>query len=42
MKIYNSSGVEIADINVSDESYRYRAIMGENALTLTFSLPIFT
>lgn len=41
MKIYNPSGVQIADLIVSDESYRYRAIMGENALTLTFSLPSF-
>lgn len=36
MKIYNSSGVEIADVIVKDDSYRYRAIMGENALTLKF------
>lgn len=41
MKIYNPSGVQIADLIVSDESYRYRAIMGENALTLTFSLHSF-
>jgi len=41
MKIYNSLGVEIADVIVSDDSYRYRAIMGENALTLTFPLPTF-
>ncbi len=32
---YNS---EYIDIIPSDDSYRYRTIMGENALTLTFSL----
>lgn len=36
MKIYNSSGVEIADVIVKEDSYRYRKIMGENALTLKF------
>lgn len=36
MKIYNSSGVEIVDVIVKDDSYRYRRIMGENALTLKF------
>ena len=35
MKIYDSSGVELYDIDVEDSSYRYRVIMGENALTLT-------
>lgn len=42
MKIYSASGVELIDLVVSDESYRYRSIMGENALTLTFSLSVFT
>lgn len=36
MKIYNSSGVEIVNVIVKDDSYRYRTIMGENALTLKF------
>jgi len=30
------------EITVSDVSYRYRAIMGENSLTLSFVLPTFT
>lgn len=38
MKIYNKNGVEILDVNVSDESYRYRTIMGDNSVTLMFSL----
>lgn len=38
MKIYNSSDIEIIDIIPSDESYRYRLIMGENSLTLMFAL----
>lgn len=37
MKIYDSTGTEIFDTLVSDSSYRYRAIMGENSLTLYFS-----
>ena len=40
MKIFNNN-IEIIDIIVKDESYRYRTIMGENALTLTFSLSTF-
>ena len=36
MKIFNKIDVEIADVIVKDDSYRYRAIMGENALTLKF------
>lgn len=35
MKFYDSSGVEIYDIDVDDRSYRYRKVMGENELTLT-------
>ena len=27
------------DIHESEESYRYRSIMGEHSLTLKFSLP---
>ena len=38
MKIYNSLGVEIADVVVSNDSYRFRKIMGENALTLKVEL----
>ena len=39
MKIFNASGVEILDAIVEDNSYRYRAIMGEHSLTLYYSLP---
>lgn len=38
MKIYNILGIEILDIAVTDDSYRYRVIMGENALTIMFSM----
>lgn len=37
MKIYNSQGIETHDLILDNTSYRYRAIMGENALTLHFS-----
>lgn len=40
MKIFKDN-IELVDLVVSDESYRYRTIMGENALTLTFSLNTF-
>ena len=39
MKIFSASGVEILDVIVEDNSYRYRAIMGEHSLTLYYSLP---
>ncbi|MCE5320097.1 MAG: carbohydrate binding domain-containing protein [Bacteroidales bacterium] len=39
MIIYNKLGVQIADVDVSDDSYRHKAIVGENILTLYFSLP---
>ncbi len=42
MKIYNSSGTEILDIIVDDNSYRNRAVMGDHNLTLYFSLPTHT
>ena len=29
------------DVHESEESYRYRSIMGENSLTLKFSLPVY-
>lgn len=38
MKIYNGDTLVI-DVNVDDDSYRYRAVMGENTLVLKFSLP---
>lgn len=38
MKIYHND-IEVIDVEVSDESMRHKAIMGENALTLYFSLP---
>lgn len=39
MKIYNGDEILILDIEVDDNSYRYREIMGEHSLTLYFSLP---
>ena len=38
MKIYDAKGSLIKDIDVDDNSYRYRAVMGEHSLTLYFSL----
>lgn len=38
MQIYNGD-ILVLDIAVDDDSYRYRAVMGENTLTLKFSLP---
>ena len=38
MKIYNGDTL-VLDIAVNDDSYRYRAVMGENTLVLKFSLP---
>ena len=37
MEIY-FNGTKI-DLDISDNSYRYRVIMGENSLTVYFSLP---
>ena len=39
MKIFNNLGYKILDIQVDDNSYRHRVIMGEHSLTLYFSLP---
>lgn len=39
MIIYRPNGEVLSDITPEDSSYRYRAIMGENSLTLYFSLP---
>lgn len=39
MIIYKQSGDRLADVQVEDNSYRHRAIMGDNTLTLYFSLP---
>lgn len=41
MRIFDINDNLICELIVTDDSYRYRAIMGENALTLTFSLPSF-
>ena len=41
MKIYDKTGTELADIAVTDESYRFREIMGKSTLTLYFSLVSF-
>ncbi len=37
MKIYNGDTL-VLDIQVDDDSYRYRAVMGDDSLTLKFSL----
>jgi hypothetical protein len=37
MKIYDKTGVELLDINVTDNSYRFRDIMQSPELTLYFS-----
>jgi hypothetical protein len=39
MIIYDKEGVVLLDIEVDDTSVRYKAIKGENSLTLKFSLP---
>lgn len=39
MKIFNQLGYKVLDIEVDDNSYRHRVIMGEHSLTLYFSLP---
>ena len=39
MKIFNQLGYEVLDIEVDDNSYRHRGIMGEHSLTLYYSLP---
>lgn len=41
MIIYNKEGDTLLRVEVNDNSYRYRTIMGENSLTLYFSLPQF-
>lgn len=38
MKIYNASGTEIVDVLPDDSSHRYRAVMGDDNLTLKYSL----
>lgn len=38
MKIYKPNGALLLDIQLNDDSYRHREIMGENNLTLYFSL----
>ena len=40
MKIYNSNGVEILDVEVDDNSLRNRVIMGDHNLTLHYSLAV--
>lgn len=39
MKIFNKHGYKVIDIEVDDNSYRNRVIMGDHSLTLYFSLP---
>ena len=39
MIIYNNTGNKILEIEVDDNSYRNRAIMGDHSLTLYYSLP---
>lgn len=41
MKIYDKAGGEIIEVVVSDSSYAYNRVMGENTLNLYFSLPEF-
>lgn len=38
MKIYKADGILLAEVDLDDASYRNRAIMGDNELTLKFSL----
>ncbi|MDR2968301.1 MAG: hypothetical protein LBV32_01700 [Tannerellaceae bacterium] len=38
MKIYNTQGIELLDIEVNDNSFRYRSIMKGNSVTLYYSL----
>lgn len=40
MKIYNSGGTEILDVQVEDNSFRHRVIMGDHNLTLHYSLAV--
>lgn len=39
MEIYNPDGTLLLSVNVDDTSVRYRAIKGEDTLTLKYSLP---
>lgn len=39
MVIYGTSNNKILEVEVDDNSYRHRVVMGENSLTLYFSLP---
>ena len=41
MKIYSTQGIELLDLIATDNSYRYKVIMGENTLNLYFNLPEF-
>ncbi len=38
MKIYDGQGKELLDITPNDNSYRYRAIMGDHTLTLYYEM----
>ena len=40
MNIYNANNQLVLAVDVDDESYRYRAICGENELTLKYSLAV--
>ena len=39
MIIYNNAGNKVLEIEVEDNSYRNRAVMGDHSLTLYYSLP---
>ena len=39
MIIYNNAGSKVLEIEVNDNSYRNRAVMGDHSLTLYYSLP---
>lgn len=39
ISLYSANGQKFLDLQVSDNSYRHRALMGEDSLTLYFELP---
>ena len=39
MIIYNNTGNKVLEVEVNDNSYRNRAVMGDHSLTLYYSLP---
>lgn len=41
MKVYSPNNTLLIDIDVDDDSFRYKEIMGDNILILKFSLPYY-